>query len=77
MNKNIFSYLFKLLPALLLAFSATLGAEELRWAADAESGAPYVFYDAKNPTQLTGFEYDLVQKLAKKLNSEPRFVQNG
>lgn len=78
MNKSIFSCLFNFLTAfVLLLFSATLTAEELRWAADAESGAPYVFYDAKNPTQLTGFEYDLVQRLAKKLNSEPRFVQNA
>lgn len=53
------------------------GADELKWAADAESGAPYVFYDAKNPTQITGFEYDLVQRLAKKLGKEPRFVQNA
>lgn len=78
MNKNIFSCLCKFLPAVVLVvFSAALAAEELRWAADAESGAPYVFYDAKNPTQLTGFEYDLVQQLAKKLKSEARFVQNA
>lgn len=78
MNKSIFSCLFKFLSAvLLLLFSEVLIAAELRWAADAESGAPYVFYDAKNPTQLTGFEYDLVQQLAKKLKSEARFVQNA
>lgn len=78
MIKSIFNYLFKLLTVLFLQMLSTVSvAEELRWAADAESGAPYVFYDAKNPTQLTGFEYDLIQRLAKKLKSEPRFVQNA
>ncbi|MEK6627384.1 MAG: ABC transporter substrate-binding protein/permease [Bdellovibrionota bacterium] len=78
MKKNICKYLLKisLLVASLL-FTTQISAEELRWAADAESGAPYVFYDAKNPTQIIGFEYDLVQILAKKLNRNPRFVQNA
>lgn len=74
MNRSICNFLL----SIIFTVSATIPeARELRWAADAESGAPYVFYDAKNPTQLTGFEYDLVQLLAKKLGYEPRFVQNA
>lgn len=83
MKKNICNYLFNIflsgifLPVIIFTASPFIKADDLRWAADAESGAPYVFYDAKNPTQLTGFEYDLIQLLANKLNKTPRFVQNA
>src|SRR6186997_2249960 len=39
----------------------------LKWGADAEGGAPYVFPDRQDPNQLTGFEYDLADALAAKL----------
>ncbi|MCC2678600.1 MAG: amino acid transporter permease [Pseudobdellovibrio sp.] len=52
-------------------------AATLRWAADTESGAPYVFYKSENMQQMTGFEYDIAMALAKKLNREPVFVQNA
>lgn len=83
MKKNIYNYLFNILIFLfffILGFDPHINAanaETLRWAADSESGAPYVYFDAKNPTQMTGFEYDLVQLLAKKINHEPLFVQNA
>jgi polar amino acid transport system substrate-binding protein len=61
----------------LLFFIASMAqAESLRWAADTESGAPYVFFDAKS-LAMTGYEFDLVQALAKKINREPTFVQNA
>lgn len=61
----------------LFFFIASMAqAESLRWAADTESGAPYVFYDSKSLAQ-TGYEYDLVQAIAKKINREPVFVQNA
>ena len=31
----------------------------LRWGADAEGGAPYVYPDPQRPEQLIGFEYEL------------------
>ncbi|MBC7458968.1 MAG: amino acid ABC transporter substrate-binding protein, partial [Bdellovibrionaceae bacterium] len=63
--------------SILLFFVATIvQAEPLRWAADTESGAPYVFYDVKS-LAMTGYEYDLVQAIAKKINREPTFVQNA
>lgn len=85
MKKNIFNSLRNLLrnyyTTLFLAsfvlYSFSSGAAELKWAADTESGAPYVFYDSKNPTKMIGFEFDLVQLLAKKINLEPLFVQNA
>jgi polar amino acid transport system substrate-binding protein len=48
----------------------------LRWGADAEGGAPYVYTDPQNPTILVGFEYDLAAALAAKLGVKARMVQN-
>lgn len=57
--------------------ASTLSASELRWAADAESGAPYVFYEAENIKNMTGFEYDIIQAISQKLNRPANFVQNS
>jgi polar amino acid transport system substrate-binding protein len=48
---------------------------ELRWGADAQGGAPYVFQDPVDPTHLVGFEVDLAEALARKLGVRARFVQ--
>ncbi|MBU6153824.1 MAG: ABC transporter substrate-binding protein/permease [Bdellovibrionales bacterium] len=50
--------------------------DELRWAADAKSGAPYVFVDPKNPKNFMGFEYDILTRLAEILNRKSVLVQN-
>ncbi len=49
---------------------------ELRWAADAKSGAPYVFVDPKDPKNFQGFEFDILSRLAEVLNRKPVLVQN-
>ena len=79
MKNDIFNYLFKIFILFFIYFLLPqfAPAETLKWAADTESGAPYVYYDAKNPTLMVGFEYDLIQLLAQKLNQEPVFVQNA
>lgn len=69
----MFNYFISLFFVL---FSLTLKAQTLRWAADTESGAPYVFYDAKT-LKMTGFEYDLVKTLSEKMKMNPIFVQNS
>ncbi len=48
---------------------------ELRWGADAQGGAPYVFQDPMDPNHLIGFEVDLADALAKKLGVRARPVQ--
>ena len=48
----------------------------LKWGADAEGGAPYVFPDRQDPNRLTGFEYDLADALAAKLGVKAEMVQN-
>jgi polar amino acid transport system substrate-binding protein len=49
---------------------------ELRWGADAQGGAPYVFQDPKNPEKLVGFEVELADAIAAKLGVKARFVQS-
>ena len=39
----------------------------LRWGADAEGGAPYIFKDAKDVTKEIGFEVDIIQALSREL----------
>ena len=67
----------------LLAMSPLARAENdaaspqvLRWAADAKSGAPYMFVDPKNPTQMQGFEKDIMEAVAEKMGRKLVFVQN-
>jgi polar amino acid transport system substrate-binding protein len=41
----------------------------MRWGADGQGGAPYVFQDPMDPTRLVGFEVELAELLAKKLGT--------
>jgi polar amino acid transport system substrate-binding protein len=47
----------------------------LRWGADAEGGAPYVFPDPRDPSRMIGFEVDLAEALAAKLGVKAELVQ--
>lgn len=47
---------------------------ELRWCADTSGGAPYVFLDPKDPSKTIGFEVDLMEGVAKRLNAQPKLV---
>ncbi len=73
------------LVAALAALSAAPAADTLqrirqegvlKWGADAEGGAPYVFPDPQQPDQLIGFEAELAGALAQKLGVRARMVQN-
>ena len=48
----------------------------LKWGADAEGGAPYVFPDPQNPEHLIGFEVEIAGALARKLGVRAEMVQN-
>lgn len=50
---------------------------ELRWGADAQGGAPYVFFDPMEPNHLVGFEVELAELLAGRLGARPRAVQGS
>jgi polar amino acid transport system substrate-binding protein len=70
----------KAIPCLLLfvlmASAPCASAQEFKWAADAEGGAPYVFPDPRNPANIVGFEVDLADALASRMGRKARFVQN-
>ena len=59
-----------------IAFAVTESKKPLRWAADAEGNAPYIFQDPHTPDHLLGFEVDFVDALSKLMNRTPYFVQN-
>jgi polar amino acid transport system substrate-binding protein len=48
----------------------------LRWGADAEGGAPYVYPDPQKPEHLIGFECELADAIAGKLGVKAQMVQN-
>jgi polar amino acid transport system substrate-binding protein len=68
------------LLAALVAAAAPAAAQqkpELRWAGDAEGGAPFVEADPRDPARVVGFEVDVAQLLADGLGRVPRFLQVG
>ncbi|MGH9573693.1 MAG: ABC transporter substrate-binding protein/permease [Candidatus Acidiferrales bacterium] len=48
----------------------------LRWGGDQEGGGPYVYPRSDNPNQVTGFEVEIANRLAQKLNVKAQFVQS-
>jgi polar amino acid transport system substrate-binding protein len=72
--------MFRLVATIVLisAGAATLLAQSpaiLRWAGDAEGGAPYVEADPTDPSRLVGFDVEVAELIAKGLGREPRFVE--
>jgi polar amino acid transport system substrate-binding protein len=64
---------FKLFLFLLPLFTF---AHELRYGADSEGGAPYIFQDPQDPSRTIGFEVELAEFISKKLGLKPVHVQN-
>ena len=58
-------------PATLLAQSRPT----LRWAGDAEGGAPYVEADPADPARVVGFDVEVAELIATGLGRKPRFVE--
>ena len=63
--------LFALTAATLLAQSRPT----LRWAGDAEGGAPYVEADPADPSRVVGFDVEVAELIATALGREPQFVE--
>jgi len=66
-----------LLISLLAAVAAAQPSQELRWAGDAEGGAPFVEADPSRPTELVGFDVEIAALLAAGLGRSPRFVMTS
>lgn len=77
MNHPLRSLLFFFLNLLVPLHSYASTPELLRWAADANSGAPFVFRDAENPDRIIGLDVDVINLVAAKLNMHAEFVQNS
>ena len=48
---------------------------EITWGADIQGGEPYVYEDPANPSQLIGFEVDIMNSIARRLGVKARMVQ--
>ncbi|MDR2737982.1 MAG: ABC transporter substrate-binding protein/permease [Puniceicoccales bacterium] len=68
----------KFLIAVFLTVGCALSADDslLRWAADAESGAPNVYYDNGDLASFVGFEKEIIEKIAEVLGRRAVFHQN-
>lgn len=69
--------LFLFFNLLVSLHSHASTSDLLRWAADANSGAPFVFRDAENPDRIIGLDVDVINLVAAKLNMRAEFVQNN
>jgi ABC-type amino acid transport substrate-binding protein len=47
----------------------------LRWGGDAESGAPFVEADPRDPSKVRGFDAEVAEEIAKGLGRRSEFVQ--
>lgn len=79
------------IPVLILAIALALPAAAdassglgrvrergvLLWGSDAEGGAPYVFPDPQDPSNLIGFELDIVEAVAHELGVRQQLVQTA
>lgn len=52
-----------------------LSSNVLRWAGDAEGGAPFQFHDPENPERLLGFEVEIVEALVGQLRDQLNLPQ--
>jgi polar amino acid transport system substrate-binding protein len=60
----------------LFLLSVSVDAQPaLRWAADPNSNAPYTFFPPDK--SLTGFEYEIINAVARRLGRRAEFVQNN
>ncbi|MEO6953903.1 MAG: ABC transporter substrate-binding protein/permease [Polyangia bacterium] len=62
-------------PAFADHLDTIRASRELRWGADSQGGAPYVFQDPMDPNHLVGFEVELADRLAQRLGVRAHPVQ--
>jgi polar amino acid transport system substrate-binding protein len=78
LNVRPFYFAFALCLLLVSAGHATLFSQTpplLRWAGDAEGGAPFVEADPADPSRVIGFDVEVAELIAAGLGRAPRFVE--
>lgn len=75
LNRLFFSTFFTVSLIIQLNVNSA-SVKILRWAADAESNAPYIFQDPRDPSRIIGFEVDIVTAISEVLGYDHKFVQN-
>lgn len=56
------------------AWEKVRSSGELRWGADVNGGAPYVFRDDADPNKIVGFEVEIMRAIANRLGVKERLV---
>ncbi|MFT8959163.1 MAG: transporter substrate-binding domain-containing protein, partial [Gluconobacter oxydans] len=76
--KKLFALLLALAisPVSVALADAPAASQELLWASDGEANVPYVFHDPAHESQMTGFEYELVNEIAARMHRKAKFIQN-
>src|SRR3954465_5469283 len=59
---------------LCVSTNARAQPQELKWAGDPEGGAPFVEADPADPNQVTGFDGEIEELIAKGIQGTPRFL---
>ena len=62
----------------MMLLTATTHAQTpapLRWGGDAEGGAPFVEADPADPNKVAGFDVEIAELIAARLNRPPQFIQ--
>jgi polar amino acid transport system substrate-binding protein len=59
----------------LIASKGLMVPGELQWGSDSSSGAPYVYPDPNNPSQLVGFEVDIANAMAQLMGIRQKQIQ--
>ena len=54
--------------------AAATSAGDFRWAGDPEGGAPFVEADPRRPDQVVGFDVEIAELIARKINRRPQFI---
>lgn len=57
------------------ALAAIRARGEITWGADLQGGEPYVYEDPADPDRIIGFEVDIMEALARRLDVRSRMIQ--
>jgi polar amino acid transport system substrate-binding protein len=71
---SVARHVLAMAAALCVVTNARAQPQELKWAGDPEGGAPFVEADPADPNQVTGFDVEIAELIAKGIQRTPRFL---